>query len=122
MWDASIVFWVVIGAIAIAAIYFRHAKAVSRHRVLQTMIEKGQPISTDIFDERQYSRRGIEVWQSFLAAGIILMGLGFGMAIFFGALQWSGEVDERFLVAISAFPFCLGIACLVVGRLIKPNA
>jgi peptidoglycan/LPS O-acetylase OafA/YrhL len=116
------VIWLVIGAIAIAAIYFRHAKTVSRHHVLQTMIEKGQPVSTDIFDERQQPRRGIEVWQSFMAAGIILIGVGFAMAIFFTALQWSREVDEKFLPAISAFPFCVGIACLVVGRFIKPNA
>lgn len=115
-------FWTAIAAIAIAAIYFRHAKAVSRHHVLQTMIEKGQPVSTEIFDERQNGRRGIEVWQSFMAAGIILIGLGFAMAIFFTALQWSDEVQERFLPAIAAFPFCVGIACLVVGRLIKPNA
>jgi hypothetical protein len=114
--------WLVIGTIAVAAIYFRHAKAISRHHVLQAMIEKGQPVSTEIFDERQYRRRGIEVWQSFMAAGIILIGVGFAMAIFFTALQWAGEVDERFLPAISAFPFCVGIACLVVGRFIKPNA
>lgn len=120
--ETAIVFWLVIGAIVITAIYFRHAKAVSRHHVLQTMIEKGQPVSTDIFDERHVPRRGIEVWQSFMAAGIILIGLGFAMAIFFTALQWTDEVNERFLPAISAFPFCLGIACLVVGRFIKPNA
>ena len=60
--EIAIVFWLVIGAIVITAIYFRHAKAVSRHHVLQTMIEKGQPVSADIFDERHVSRRGIEVW------------------------------------------------------------
>mgnify|MGYP001546526042 CR=1 FL=1 len=120
--DNGTVFWLALATIIIAAIYFRHARTVSRHHVLQTMIEKGQPVSTEIFDERHYNRRGMEVWQSFLAAGIILIGAGFGMAIFFTALQWAGEVDERFLPAISAFPFCLGIACLVVGRLIKPNA
>ncbi len=119
--EIAIVFWLVIGAIVIAAIYFRYAKAVSRHQVLQTMIEKGQPVSTDIFDERRYSRRNIETWQSFVAAGIILIGLGFGAAIFFAALSVY-QVDEPFLPFISAFPFCMGIACLVVGRLIKPNA
>ncbi len=67
-------------------------------------------------------RRGIEGLAELHAAGIILIGVGFAVAIFFTAPKWSGEVDERFLPAISAFPFCLGIACLVVDRLIKPNA
>jgi hypothetical protein len=119
--DSGAIFFLVIGAIAIAAIYFRHAKAVSRHHVLQTMIEKGQPVSTDIFDERNPRRRGLEAWQSFMAAGVILIGTGFAMALFFTALSWH-EVDEPHLPFLAAFPFCIGISCLVVGRFIKPNA
>jgi hypothetical protein len=113
-------FWFALAAIVVAAIYFRHARTVSRHQVLQTMIEKGQPVSTEIFDERNY-RRTLAVPQAFLAGGVILIGASCGLAIFFTVLQWSGEVDERFLPAIAAIPFCLGIACLVASRLLKPN-
>ena len=113
-------FWLGLAAIVIAAIYFRHARTLSRHHVLETMIEKGQPVSTEIFDERNY-RRGMGVRQAFLAAGIILIGVSCGMAILFAALQWTGEVDEKFLPAIAAIPFCVGIACLVTSRLLKQN-
>jgi hypothetical protein len=112
-------FWLALAAIVVAAIYFRHARTVSRHQVLQTMIEKGQPVSTEIFDERNHRSMGVP--QSFLAGGILLIGLSCGLATFFSALQWTGEVDERFLPAIAAIPFCLGIACLIASRFLKPE-
>ncbi len=117
--EAVSIFWLVIGIICVAAIYFRNARTVSRYQVLQAMIEKGQPVTTDIFDER-LPRRRLDARQSFIAMGILLIGLGCGAAIFFTALTMH-EVDEPFLPFLSAFPFCLGIACLVIGRVLKPN-
>ena len=44
-------FWLIIGAIVIASIYFRHQTAARRTQVVQAMVEKGAPIPPDLFQE-----------------------------------------------------------------------
>jgi heme/copper-type cytochrome/quinol oxidase subunit 2 len=113
----GIVFWLVIAAIAISGIYFRHKAGDSRNQVLKTMIEKGQPIPDDLFD-RQTPMDG----QNLMIGGIVLISIGVAMVIFFGAMSYYGEFDDnRFVPFVSAFPFCVGIALLICARLIKKH-
>ena len=110
----GMVFWAAIACIAIAAIHYRYQGEESRNKVLQAMIEKGQPVPPGLF-EQQRPMDG----KKLVVSGIILISLGVALLIFTVALLYSGEVDETFIPFFSAFPFCLGIACLIAARLIK---
>lgn len=116
------VFWLAIGVICVAAIYFRYATAVNRNKVIETMVEKGAPIPADLFQEPP--RRPIGS-RSFIAAGILLLGTGAACLVFFWALtssQFGGrDGAPPFVVFISAFPIFIGIACLLVGRYFKSH-
>jgi hypothetical protein len=116
------VFWLVIAAIAIAGIYFRHATAARRTQVIQAMVEKGTPVPPDLFQEPR--RRPIN-GHTFIAAGILLLGLAAGALVFFLALTSSTlnaqEQAPRFVPFISAFPFFIGVACLITGRYLKSH-
>jgi len=118
---ALLTFWLVVGVIAIAGFYFRHATQASKNEVIKTLVEKGQPIPPDLFKEvrRPWHRR------AFVAAGILLLGAAAATLVFFLALtskRFGGPAAEvPFLPFISAFPFCIGIACLAVGRYLKPH-
>jgi hypothetical protein len=120
--DVFVMFWLVIGAIAVASIYFRHATARSRDQVIQAMAEKGQPLPPDFFTGPR--RRAID-HRTFTAAGILLLGTAAACLVFFLALAsiTFNEPDHapRFVPFISAFPFFIGIACLVVGRYLKSH-
>ncbi|MBV9548968.1 MAG: hypothetical protein JO256_04770 [Alphaproteobacteria bacterium] len=123
MRDPVIIFWLMIGVIAVASLYFRHATAVKRTEVLQAMIEKGAPIPPDLFQE---PRRRPVGSRSFVAAGILLLGTAAAMLVFFLAFISSrfGVPDRAgiaYLPFTSAFPFFVGIACLLVGRYFKSH-
>jgi len=115
-------FWFFIAAIAIAAIYFRYATAAKRSQVIQAMVEKGAPVPPDLFQEPRRRPFGS---RTFIAAGVLLLGTAAGTLIFFLALTSSafndGEHIPHFLPFMSAFPFCIGVACLLVGRYFKSN-
>jgi hypothetical protein len=116
------VFWLFIAAIAIASIYFRHQTAAKRSQVIQAMVEKGTPVPPDLFQEPR--RRPVN-GHTFIAAGILLLGLAAGALVFFLALTSSTfnshEEAPRFVPFISAFPFFIGLACLAVGRYLKSH-
>jgi len=115
-------FWLFIAAIAIASIVFRHLTAARRSQVIQAMVEKGAPIPPDLFQEPR--RRPIN-GHTFIATGILLLGLAAGALVFFLALSSSALNEHpeapRFVPFLSAFPFCIGIACLLVGRYLKSH-
>jgi len=112
----GIVFWLVIATIVVVAIYFRHRDTESRNQVLQAMIEKGQPLPPDLFQKMRNPMDGNRL----IVGGIILIALGFAALIFFGAMRFYGEFDEEaFVPFVSAFPFCLGIGCLVAAYILK---
>ena len=47
--NPNVVLWLVVGLIAIAAIVFRFLEQASRHHMLRTLAENGQPIPPEIF-------------------------------------------------------------------------
>jgi hypothetical protein len=118
--EPIIVFWLMIAAIAVSAIYFRYATAAKRSQVIQAMVEKGAPVPPDLFQEPR--RRPIGS-RTFIAAGILLLGTAAGCLVFFLALSSNqfGENAPHFLPFITAFPFFIGIACLLVGRYFKSD-
>jgi hypothetical protein len=122
--DPVIFFWLAVAAIAVSAIYFRHQTAAKRSQVIQAMVEKGVPLPPDLFQEPR--RRAIGS-HTFIAAGILLLGTAAACLVFFWALTSSQfgipnhNDAPQFLIFISAFPFFIGIACLLVGRYFKSH-
>jgi len=116
--DVAVVFWVVIGAIAMAGIIGNSYRATQKNAMIERLIEKGQPIPPQLFESRKpYD------WRGFMIGGVILLASGIGLAVFFTALitwQVQGE-GQRFLPFISAFPIAIGAACLLIARYLKNN-
>jgi hypothetical protein len=120
-----IAFWNVVAIVAVCAIIFRFLGERSRNRLFQSLVEKGQPLPPDLMREtpRAWDPRG------FVVAGILLLALGvatalFGLAVSSG-LAWDDAASSggpsRMVMLLSLFPFCLGGACLLIGRLLKTN-
>jgi dolichol kinase len=118
-WHSSaFIFWGAIAVIAVASSYFRYREGESRNRMLQTLAEKGQPISPELLSHmpRHYYRRYYNGVQS----GIFLMCVGIALAVFFWAMGGGGAVFEdgrmpNWLPVIGIFPFMVGVARLLGG-------
>lgn len=116
--NVAVVFWLVIGVIAVAGVIGNSYRASQKNALIESLIEKGQPIPPQLFDSRKpYD------WRGFMIGGVILTAAGVALAIFFTALvTWQvQDADQRFLPFISAFPITLGAACLLIARYLKNN-
>jgi hypothetical protein len=114
--DVAVVFWLVIGAIAVAGVIGSSYRATKKNALIERLIEKGQPVPPELFNN-PYN------WRGFMIGGVVLTSVGVGLAIFFTALitwQVQGE-GQRFLPFISAFPITLGVALLLIARYLKNN-
>jgi len=89
--------------------FFSFWKARSLHRTVRLMVEKGQPVPEALFATPQTPRRQ----RSDLRRGIILVMVGIGVMILFGALDdWDGGAW-----AIGIIPFLIGATYLLFWRL-----
>ncbi|MBI1331012.1 MAG: hypothetical protein GC166_14040 [Alphaproteobacteria bacterium] len=116
--STHMVFWIVIGVIAVSAIFFRYRESVSRDRTLQTLAEKGQPIPPELL------RRGggYYRYRSPLRSGIILVCIG--IAIFIasnggwhhhGFEDGDGPFGLPWQMSGAIFPLMIGVALLLIG-------
>ena len=112
------VFWLVIGAIAVAGVLGNNYAAAKKTALIESFIEKGLPIPPGLLEGRK-----LYDWRGFMVAGVISMAAGIALLIFFCALiTWQvDDVDQRFLPFISAFPLCVGVACLLIAKYLKQN-
>ena len=115
-------FWLMVGTIAVTATVFRYLRERSRLALLRTLVDKGQAIPTNLFQEspRAWDPRG------FVVAGILLGGISVAMALIGITIQ-SGLVHgvytekDNLVLILSLFPFCLGAACMVAGRYLRSH-
>jgi hypothetical protein len=131
-------FWLLVGVVATTALILRFLSERGRNSILRALVDKGQPLPADLMREtpRSWDPRG------FVVAGVLLIGLGVATALF-GAAVANGMVfdleatrhtmsngvvtevkytrRENVILFLSLFPFCLGVACLVIGRHLKAN-
>lgn len=116
--DVAVVFWLVIGAIAVAGVIGSSYRASKKNDLIGSLIEKGQPVPPQLFEgNNPYN------WRGFMVGGVVLTAVGVGLAVFFTALitwQVQGE-GQRFLPFISAFPISIGVALLLIARYLKNN-
>ena len=98
----------VVGAI----MFFSYLKSRSLHRTVREMVEKGQPVPPALFAPPPAVRA-----RSDMRRGVVLMMIGFGLMIFFGAVNdWEGGGW-----AIGIIPFLIGAGYLLVWKFEGPK-
>lgn len=116
--DVSIVFWLVIGAITVAAHYFHNRLSEKKTELLQTFVDKGQPIPPELL----VAGRTLYDHRAFTVGGIILLAIGAAAAMFFWSMSsgtFGKATGPTWLPFLSVFPFCIGGACLFVARYLR---
>ena len=111
----GIIFTTLFGApvLVVAAImFFSYLKSRSLHRTVRTMVEKGEPVPAALFAPPPVVRA-----RSDMRRGIVLMMVGFGVMIFFAAVnEWEGGAW-----ALGIIPFLIGAGYLLVWKLEGPK-
>lgn len=111
----GIIFTTLFGApvLVVAAIMlFSYLKSRSLHRTVRDMVEKGQPVPPALFAPPAAIRA-----RSDMRRGVVLVMVGFGLMIFFGAVNdWEGGAW-----ALGVIPFLIGIGHLLVWKLEGPK-
>jgi hypothetical protein len=88
--------------------YFSFSKSRALHRTVRMMVEKGQPVPEALLNPPPIIRQ-----RSDLRRGIVLTMVGFGLMVFFGAVNnW-----EEGIWSLGLIPFLIGVGYLLVWRL-----
>jgi hypothetical protein len=111
----GIVFTTLFGApvmVVAAIMFFSYLKSRSLHRTVRTMVEKGQEVPAALFAPPPTVRA-----RSDMRRGVVLVMVGFGLMIFFGAVNdWEGGAW-----ALGIIPFLIGAGYLLVWKLEGPK-
>ncbi|HKP04946.1 MAG TPA: DUF6249 domain-containing protein [Chthoniobacterales bacterium] len=111
----GIIFTTLFGApvLVVAAImFFSYLKSRSLHRTVRTMVERGQEVPAALFAPPPVVRA-----RSDMRRGVVLLMIGFGLMIFFGAVNdWEGGAW-----ALGIIPFLIGVGYLLVWKLERPK-
>lgn len=97
-------FFAVIPAIVWAVSAYRHKSHASTVQLLETMAEKGEPITPDIIKTLGVRRRPKH---ADLRLGLILIAVAISI-VFFGTVVPDDEASEVFR-GLAAFPFTVGL-------------
>ena len=107
----GIVFTTLFGApvmIVAAIMFFSYLKSRSLHRTVRTMVEKGQEVPAALFAPPPVVRA-----RSDMRRGVVLLMVGFGLMIFFGAMNdWEGGAWS-----LGIIPFLIGLGYLLVWKM-----
>lgn len=106
-----IVFVIATAIVVSLWIYFRFRARSALQQTVQAAIEKGQDLSPELLDRMGQSRSSVHID---LRRGVISLGIGIAFAIFAFVLNENHAI--RPLLAVSAFPFVLGVAYLALWR------
>jgi len=113
-YESTIIFWAAIVLIVFFTSYFSYRSRASRHRLIETMVEKGQPVPPELLTNHggDYGRI-----HSPVQSGIFLMCIGVALAVFFWALGSNGFGGDQnvpaWLPVVGIFPFMVGLARLL---------
>lgn len=83
-------------------LYFRHRKAQLVHETIAKLAEKGMPVTADMFASPPSRNAGLK-------AGLVLVALGIGLAIFF--------LEQGRTWSIGLIPGLMGVAMLIAWRI-----
>ena len=112
----GVIFSTLFGApvlIVAAIMFFSYLRSRSLHRTVREMVAKGEPVPPALFAPPPAIRA-----RSDMRRGVVLMMVGFGLMIFFGAVNdWQGGAW-----AIGIIPFLIGVGYLLVWKFEGPKA
>lgn len=109
----GIVFTTLFGApvmVVAAIMFFSYLKSRSLHRTVRSMVEKGQEVPAALFAPPPTVRA-----RSDMRRGVVLLMVGVGLMIFFGAVGDGGAW------ALGVIPFLIGLGYLLVWKLEGPK-
>src|ERR1700744_5590960 len=91
--DSALIFWGAIVLIVVVGNFFSYKTQESRHRMMEKMAEKGQPVPPDLMvnSGRDYGYRSYR-YRSPIQSGIFLMCVGVALAVFFWAMNGGGDL------------------------------
>jgi hypothetical protein len=123
-WNGGMIFWIVIGVISVAAIFFRYRESVSRDETIRMLAEKGQPIPPELIggeSQGSWTRDGNTHYHFHyrrrhpFRAGVILVCVG--IALYVSSFGWHHGADEwgNWHISGAIFPLMIGIALLIIG-------
>ena len=111
--DGNLFFWITTGVVAVTWIFYGYMARIHRDKLIQSLIEKGQPIPKGLLggaDDAPPSARG---------AGIVLISIALGLA----ALLWGMTSPDspfgdtipgmQWLPLAAILPFMAGIGLLL---------
>jgi Domain of unknown function (DUF6249) len=101
----AIVFGCPVAIVAVVLIY-RYRKNVMLHRTLAAMIDKGVPIPPELLQPERPDRTS----KSDLRRGLILIGVGAGLIVFF-------VFQSRNAIGIGFIPLLIGVGYLIAWKL-----
>ena len=123
---SSMIFWGAIVLIVLFSNFFSYRAQASRHRMLETLAEKGQPIPPELLangrGDRYNYRQGHPV-----QSGIFLMCIGIALAVFFWVMNGGGGMFEDhkhmpdWLPVVGIFPFMVGLARILGHAFDRPR-
>src|SRR6201996_2802078 len=132
----SAIFWGAIVLIVLISNFFGYRERASRHRAIERLAEKGQPIPPELLNGngRGYygdSRRG--GWRRYsLAGGIYMMCVGIALFVFLWAMTtgafnsfFGGDHDIHWggpgwLPFVGIFPFMIGLSRVLAYLFDRP--
>ena len=135
----SLVFWGAIVLIVFCGTFFSYRERTSRHRVIEKLAEKGQPIPPELlqgngggYNGYYGNRRSGRYYGSALGSGIFLMCIGVALALFFWAMtggynffggndMFGGDHVPNWLPFVGIFPFMTGLARVIASVLDRPT-
>jgi len=124
MSNDALILWGAIAVIVVAGNFFSYRSQASRHRMMETLAEKGQPIPPELMSNgRDYYHYR---YRSPIQSGIFLMCIGIALAVFFWAMTGGGDfVDSKghipsWLPVVGIFPFMIGLARFLGGLFDRP--
>jgi hypothetical protein len=125
-----VVFWLAIVALVFFGSFFRYLERTSRHRMIERLAEKGQPIPPEFMSSpRDEVRRHLHYrYRHPIQSGIQLMCVGIALSVFMWAMTGGGNLFPaehgvpNWLVFVGIFPFMLGLARVLGGLFDRPDS
>lgn len=98
--------------------FFSYRERASRHRVIETLAEKGQPIPPELLTSGRHSLDSR--YNNPIQSGIFMMCVGVALAVFLWAMNgggnfFDGEHVPNWLPFVGIFPFMVGLARVIAG-------
>ena len=125
--DSTLIFWGAIVLIVVVSNFFSYRAQASRHRMMETLAEKGQPIPPEYIAGRGGDDYYRYRYRNPIQSGIFLMCIGIALAVFFWAMTGGGAPIDQYghmpswLPVVGVFPFMVGLARFLGGLFDRPR-